>query len=85
MKRGRVHWIWGIFPSPLGLRPSYTDRRFLSKIIYTTIKIITPEELEWYTEDYLALKKEFPNLIAGWCYYPISTARMSVELNSLHW
>ena len=35
------------------------------KIIYCTIKIVTPEELEWYTEDCLALKREFPDLIAG--------------------
>jgi len=41
------------------------DHRFLPKIIYTTIKVITPEELNWFTEDCLALKKEFPDLIAG--------------------
>ncbi|TFY61302.1 hypothetical protein EVJ58_g4596 [Rhodofomes roseus] len=35
------------------------------KLIYTTIRFITPEELEWYTEDALALKQEFPHLIAG--------------------
>lgn len=35
------------------------------KIIYTTIRFISPEELEWYTEDALALKQEFPHLIAG--------------------
>ncbi|KAI0695871.1 Metallo-dependent hydrolase [Cerioporus squamosus] len=36
-----------------------------SKIIYSTLRIGTPEELEWYTEDCLALKQEFPHLIAG--------------------
>ncbi|RDX47025.1 Metallo-dependent hydrolase [Lentinus brumalis] len=36
-----------------------------SKIIYSTLRIGTPEELEWYTEDCLALKVEFPHLIAG--------------------
>lgn len=34
-------------------------------MIYTTIRFITPEELEWYLEDCIALKKEFPHLIAG--------------------
>ncbi|KII89146.1 hypothetical protein PLICRDRAFT_175374 [Plicaturopsis crispa FD-325 SS-3] len=36
-----------------------------ARIIYTTIRFITPEELEWYTEDCIALKQEFPHLIAG--------------------
>jgi len=36
-----------------------------SKIIYVTLRFITPEELEWYLEDCIALKKEFPHLIAG--------------------
>ncbi|KAF9015519.1 hypothetical protein BDQ17DRAFT_1295372 [Cyathus striatus] len=36
-----------------------------ARIIYTTIRFITPEELEWYTEDCITLKKEFPHLIAG--------------------
>ncbi|CCM05080.1 uncharacterized protein FIBRA_07287 [Fibroporia radiculosa] len=36
-----------------------------AKIIYTTIRSITCEELNWYLEDCLALKKEFPHLIAG--------------------
>jgi adenosine deaminase CECR1 len=37
----------------------------LFKIIYSTIRFISPEELEWYTEDCIALKQEFPHLIAG--------------------
>ncbi|KAI0819073.1 Metallo-dependent hydrolase [Irpex lacteus] len=36
-----------------------------SKIIYTTIRFIPPEELEWYLDDCIALKQEFPHLIAG--------------------
>ena len=35
------------------------------QIIYTTIRYITPEELEWYLEDCIALKQEFPHLICG--------------------
>ncbi|KAG6909610.1 hypothetical protein DXG01_016392 [Tephrocybe rancida] len=35
------------------------------RIIYATSRFITPEELEWYLEDCIALKKEFPHLIAG--------------------
>ncbi|KAI0340075.1 Metallo-dependent hydrolase [Trametopsis cervina] len=36
-----------------------------SKIIYSTIRFIPPEELEWYLEDCIALKQQFPHLIAG--------------------
>ncbi|KAE9394098.1 adenosine deaminase-related growth [Gymnopus androsaceus JB14] len=36
-----------------------------AKIIYSTIRSITPEGLEWYLQDCIALKKEFPHLIAG--------------------
>ncbi|KAF8349210.1 hypothetical protein F5887DRAFT_1059483 [Amanita rubescens] len=36
-----------------------------AKIIYSTLRFCTKEELEWYTEDCIALKKEFPHLIAG--------------------
>ncbi|KAF5380946.1 hypothetical protein D9615_004143 [Tricholomella constricta] len=36
-----------------------------ARIIYSTIRFITPEELKWYLEDCIALKKEFPHLIAG--------------------
>jgi len=36
-----------------------------ARIIYSTIRFISPEELEWYTEDCIALKQEFPHLIAG--------------------
>ncbi|KAL1677389.1 hypothetical protein EV122DRAFT_265877 [Schizophyllum commune] len=36
-----------------------------AKIIYSTVRFITPEELEWYLQDCITLKKEFPHLIAG--------------------
>ncbi|KAG5654129.1 hypothetical protein H0H81_007181 [Sphagnurus paluster] len=36
-----------------------------ARIIYSTIRFITPKELEWYLEDCIELKKEFPHLIAG--------------------
>ncbi|KAG6862094.1 hypothetical protein C0995_007224 [Termitomyces sp. Mi166 len=36
-----------------------------ARIIYSTIRFITPDELYWYLEDCIALKKEFPHLIAG--------------------
>ena len=34
-------------------------------MIYTTIRTHSPEEIEWYLEDCIALKQEFPDLIAG--------------------
>jgi len=36
-----------------------------AKIIYTTIRILSGEEIEWYLEDCITLKQEFPDLIAG--------------------
>lgn len=36
-----------------------------AKIIYTTVRVVSAEELEWYTEDCINLKQEFPHLIAG--------------------
>ncbi|KAK0503573.1 hypothetical protein EDD18DRAFT_636779 [Armillaria luteobubalina] len=35
------------------------------KIIYSTLRFLEPDELDWYFEDCIALKKEFPHLIAG--------------------
>lgn len=35
------------------------------QIIYSTIRFLTPEELDWYLEDCISLKKEFPHLVAG--------------------
>ncbi|PCH41724.1 Metallo-dependent hydrolase [Wolfiporia cocos MD-104 SS10] len=36
-----------------------------SKIIYTTMRFDTMKELEWHFENCIALKQEFPHLIAG--------------------
>ena len=36
-----------------------------SQIIYSTVRVITPKELEWYTEECISLKSEFPHLICG--------------------
>ncbi|KAF8752599.1 adenosine, partial [Rhizoctonia solani] len=36
-----------------------------AKVIYTTLRFVTNEELAWYLEDCMTLKKEFPDLIAG--------------------
>lgn len=36
-----------------------------AKVIYSTVRILSPEELEWYLEDCITLKQEFPDLIAG--------------------
>ena len=38
-----------------------------ARIIYSTIRCITPEELEWYLTDCIQLKLAYPNLIAGEC------------------
>lgn len=46
-------------------RKGREDEFIGARIIYCTVKVVTPEELGWYTEDCLALKKEFPDLIAG--------------------
>jgi hypothetical protein len=35
------------------------------QIIYTTLRFMTADELEWYTEDCIQLKQQFPNVIAG--------------------
>ncbi|KAN0140794.1 hypothetical protein V8E53_001238 [Lactarius tabidus] len=36
-----------------------------AKVIYTTVRTVSPEEIEWYLEDCITLKQEFPDLIAG--------------------
>ncbi|KAH9928471.1 Metallo-dependent hydrolase [Epithele typhae] len=36
-----------------------------SKVIYSMRRTVTPEELEWFLEDCIALKREFPHLICG--------------------
>ncbi|TDL25020.1 adenosine deaminase-related growth [Rickenella mellea] len=42
-----------------------TDEFIGARIIYSTIRNVTCEELEWYLEDCISLKLEFPHLIAG--------------------
>ncbi|KAF8511122.1 hypothetical protein BU17DRAFT_54841 [Hysterangium stoloniferum] len=41
------------------------DEFFGARIIYTTLRFITPEELEWYLDDCIMLKQKYPHLIAG--------------------
>ncbi|EGO21083.1 hypothetical protein SERLADRAFT_417493 [Serpula lacrymans var. lacrymans S7.9] len=41
------------------------DDFFGAKIIYTAIKTVEPAGLDWYLEDCIALKQEFPYLVAG--------------------
>ncbi|KAJ6488033.1 hypothetical protein C8R45DRAFT_1144863 [Mycena sanguinolenta] len=36
-----------------------------ARIIYTALRFIPTEELDWFCEDCISLKKEFPHLIAG--------------------
>ncbi|KAI0636439.1 Metallo-dependent hydrolase [Trametes polyzona] len=36
-----------------------------SKVIYSVLRTLTSEEIEWYLEDCIALKQEFPHLICG--------------------
>ncbi|KAG8974155.1 hypothetical protein FRB93_001409, partial [Tulasnella sp. JGI-2019a] len=35
-----------------------------AKVIYTTLRVISNDELDWYLNDCLTLKKEFPHLVA---------------------
>ena len=37
----------------------------LIQLIYTTLRFVSEEELEWWLEDCIALKQEFPHIIAG--------------------
>ncbi|KAI0695870.1 Metallo-dependent hydrolase [Cerioporus squamosus] len=46
-------------------RQGRADEFLGSKVIYSTLRVVTCEELEWYLEDCLALKQEFPHLICG--------------------
>ncbi|KAF9009242.1 hypothetical protein BDZ89DRAFT_534008 [Hymenopellis radicata] len=36
-----------------------------AKIIYTTLRFIEADDLDWYLKDCIALKKVFPHLIVG--------------------
>lgn len=42
-----------------------SDEFFGARIIYSTLRNVTCEELEWYLEDCIQLKQEFPHMIAG--------------------
>jgi hypothetical protein len=44
-----------------------TDVDHDSKIIYSTIRVVSDEELEWHLDDCINLKNEFPHTIAGVC------------------
>jgi hypothetical protein len=44
-----------------------TDVDHDSQIIYSTIRVVSDEELEWHLDDCINLKKEFPHTIAGVC------------------
>ncbi|KAJ7085837.1 hypothetical protein B0H15DRAFT_887607 [Mycena belliarum] len=48
------------------LKRSGRDDEFVgARIIYTTLRFIEAEELEWFCEDCIDLKQQFPHLIAG--------------------
>ena len=42
-----------------------SDEFFGARIIYSTLRAMSAEELDWYLEDCIRLKQEFPHLIAG--------------------
>ncbi|KAH7908872.1 Metallo-dependent hydrolase [Hygrophoropsis aurantiaca] len=52
------------------------------RIIYTIIRDCSLSEMEWYLEDCLALKKEFPHLIAGKCTVVESTTPFLTSLDA---
>ncbi|KAI9458273.1 hypothetical protein F5148DRAFT_330562 [Russula earlei] len=63
-------WVWDFGQAVNEIRTTLEEQgrgeEFMgAKIIYTTIRILPPEEIEWYLEDCIALKQEFPDLIAG--------------------
>lgn len=39
-----------------------------ARIIYSTVRILEPEDLEWYLADCIQLKLAFPHVIAGLCF-----------------
>ncbi|KAF7344583.1 Adenosine deaminase CECR1-A [Mycena sanguinolenta] len=48
------------------LRAQGKEDEFIgARIIYTALRFIPTEELDWFCEDCISLKKEFPHLIAG--------------------
>ncbi|KAJ7724486.1 hypothetical protein DFH07DRAFT_854944 [Mycena maculata] len=46
-------------------RQGREDEFIGARIIYSTLRFISSEELDWFCEECLALKQEFPHLIAG--------------------
>ncbi|TFY82989.1 hypothetical protein EWM64_g1023 [Hericium alpestre] len=36
-----------------------------ARVIYTSLRNVSPEDLQWYMDDCIALKQEFPHLIAA--------------------
>jgi len=62
---GREDAFIGAKVSRFGKSECFFSKLWHAQIIYSTIRSITPEELEWYFEDCIALKKEFPHIIAG--------------------
>ncbi|KLO10537.1 adenosine deaminase-related growth [Schizopora paradoxa] len=46
-------------------RQRRSDAFIGARIIYTTLRFVTCDELDWYLEDCIKLKQEFPDLVAG--------------------
>jgi adenosine deaminase CECR1 len=40
-------------------------KTFDAKVIYSTLRFIDPEQLQWYIDDAIKLKQQFPNLLVG--------------------
>ncbi|KAH8830031.1 hypothetical protein DL96DRAFT_1783257, partial [Flagelloscypha sp. PMI_526] len=49
------------------------------RIIYTTVRVITNEQLEWYLDDCFAMKKEFPHLVAGFDFVGAENAGQPIK------
>ena len=52
-----------------------------ARIVYSTIRCITPEELEWYVTDCIQLKLAYPHLIAGECMAARHIAKRNTEFH----
>ena len=67
-KQGRPHAFIG---AKVNNYPWYNSNclrvelKFCSQIIYTTLRFVTCEELEWYLNDCIGMKQKFPDVIAG--------------------
>lgn len=40
-------------------------KTFDAKVIYSTLRFINPNQLQWYIDDAIQLKQQFPNLLVG--------------------